>query len=54
LEGDLKIQWDKYIFALQRDHIRLLDLDDELVWKKAPHGVYTPILGYTALSVDHR
>jgi hypothetical protein len=27
-------------------------MDDELVWKKSPHGVYTPKLGYTALSVD--
>jgi hypothetical protein len=53
LEGDLKIKWDNYIFALQRDHFRLLDLDDELVWKKSPHGVYTPKLGYTTLSVDH-
>jgi hypothetical protein len=52
-EGDLKYQWDNYLFSLQRDHIRLLDMDDELVWQKPPHGVYTPKLGYTTFSLDH-
>jgi hypothetical protein len=52
LEGELKLHWDNYIFSLQRGHIRLLDKDDELVWKKSPHGVYSPKLGYIALNVD--
>jgi hypothetical protein len=52
LEGDLKIQWENYLLALQRENIRLLDCEDELVWQKAPHGVYTPKLGYTTLSID--
>jgi len=33
-------------------HIRFMDRDDKLVWKKAPHGVYTPKLGYIALNID--
>jgi hypothetical protein len=27
-------------------------MEDELVWKKSPHGVYTPKMGYIALNVD--
>ena len=33
-------------------HITFMDRDDKPVWKKAPHGVYTPKLGYIALNID--
>ena len=52
INGELKQQWEIYLFTLLRSNIRLLDSEDELVWKKAPHGVYTPKLGYIVLSID--
>jgi hypothetical protein len=33
-------------------YIGIIDGDDELVWQKAPHGIYTPKLGYIALNVQ--
>jgi hypothetical protein len=52
LTGASSILYKKYIEALQIGHIRLIDREDELVWKKDPSGVYTPKLGYIALNLD--
>jgi hypothetical protein len=38
--------------ALQSSHIRITDREDELVWQHAPHGHYTPKLGYIHLNLD--
>jgi hypothetical protein len=52
LTGASATQYKNYIAALQVRHIRLIDREDELVWKKDPSGTYTPKLGYIALSLD--
>jgi hypothetical protein len=44
--------WSNYICALKSFHIRIVDREDELVWKYAPHGIYTPKLGYIQLNID--
>jgi hypothetical protein len=52
LEGNQALLWNNYTRALRLGHIRIIDRDDELVWQKAPHGIYTPKLGYIALNVQ--
>jgi hypothetical protein len=44
--------WDKNSRALQSSHIRITDKEDELIWQQAPHGHYTPKLGYIHLNLD--
>jgi hypothetical protein len=48
----MQAPWSNYIIALKLVHIRIVDRKDELVWKYAPHGVYTPKLGYIQLNID--
>jgi hypothetical protein len=33
-------------------HIHIVDKEDELVWKAASHGIYTPKLGYIQLNIE--
>jgi hypothetical protein len=44
--------WSDYVRALKLGHIRITVREDELVWKHAPHGVYTPKLGYSQINID--
>jgi hypothetical protein len=50
LEGE-NDQWSNYIQALKSSHIRIVDREDELIWKHAPLGIYTPKLGYIQLNI---
>jgi hypothetical protein len=52
LDNNLYFLWENYILDLRPRHIRLIDREDELVWKKVLHGVYTPKLGYIALNIN--
>jgi hypothetical protein len=51
LKGDFAIQWTNFTQALKTAHIRIVDRDDELIWKHAPLGIYTPKLGYIQLNI---
>jgi hypothetical protein len=46
--------WDHFIESLQRAHIRLSNMEDELVWKLAPSGNYSPKLGYSQLIIGFK
>jgi hypothetical protein len=46
------IPWSNYIRALKTTHICILDIEDEIVWKHAPHGSYIPKLGYIQLNIE--
>ena len=48
----LSENWDQYIEALRREHIRIYDMEDELVWKHSPFGDYSPKLGYSHLIIE--
>jgi hypothetical protein len=37
---------------LKATHVRIIVREDELVWKHAEHGTYTPKLGYIHLNFD--
>ena len=39
-------QWSDYIRALNRSHVKIQDLEDELQWIHSPFGFYTPKEGY--------
>lgn len=52
LTGNLSLTWINYISALQSGHIMISEREDELVWQKVPHGVYTPKMGYVSLFID--
>jgi hypothetical protein len=44
--------WTNYTKAFKLYDIQIMEMDDELVWKHAPHDSYTPILGYIQLNID--
>jgi len=46
LVGNQALMWNNFMMALRSRHIWIPGRDDELVWQKAPHGVYTPKMGY--------
>lgn len=52
LDKDLSKAWGVYIAALRKAHIRLGDCEDLLIWDKSPNGVYSPKVGYIAISVE--
>jgi len=52
LTGNCVVLYENYIAALQRGHIHILDMEDELFWKKYPLGYYTPKYGYVSLNID--
>jgi hypothetical protein len=50
LNLDEALVWEKYIASLRSSHVRLEDVEDELIWSKNPtRGVYTPKVGYRDL-----
>jgi hypothetical protein len=52
LIGNISLAWINYISTLESGHIMIFEREDELVWQKDPHGVYTPKMGYVSLSID--
>jgi len=52
LNGDLAILRGDYISVLWLGNIRVTDREGEMIWKKAPLGVYTPKLGYISLNIN--
>ena len=46
---NLAREWNNYIYALRRAHIRILDSDDDLIWDVDAHGSYSPKKGYLQL-----
>jgi hypothetical protein len=44
--------WNNYIRNVKVSHIQIMNRDDILVWKNAPHGSYTLKLGYIQLNID--
>ena len=51
LEEEYMASWLNYIISLNMAYIHLMDKDDELVWKHALCGVYTPKLGSIQLNI---
>jgi hypothetical protein len=52
LIGPHSVQWNNYIKTLRTSHIRITEREDEIVWKKQPHMVYTPKMGYISLNIE--
>jgi hypothetical protein len=52
LNGNNVVLLENYISALRSGHIRLSDMEDELVWKKNHLGSYTPKFGYITLNME--
>lgn len=52
LNGDLSRFWEECVSTLRRQHIRLSDSEDVLIWDKAPNDRYSPKAGYLAISVE--
>jgi hypothetical protein len=43
-------EWDGYIATMKVNHVRLEDLEDDLLWlNNSKNGLYTPKLGYKML-----
>ena len=46
-EGEI---WKTYIANLKASHVRIKDLEDELIWSNdISLEIHTPIIGYTTL-----
>eukprot|EP00253_Pinus_taeda_P008243 PITA_08243 len=46
--------WRDYTEALSQAHIQLTDGHDELIWAIAPHGTYSPKMGYITLMEPYK
>jgi len=47
----MAIHWENYVACLKNAHVRIVDREDEMVWKHSPNSSYTPNLGYIQLNI---
>jgi len=47
----MESHWNGYVSALKATHVRIVDKEDELVWKHVQHDRYTLKMGYIQLNI---